>query len=85
MAETVYMGTDEIRLGGGKFSTKKRYIRGSSSPTMQLPKGRTLYIAIEPTLIVKAWRYPVGSYVVAWTLSGQTALTDTAPTQGVVI
>jgi hypothetical protein len=69
MSETIYLGTDEIRLSAGKFRTTRRYIRSGGAVTFYIPKGRTLNVVLDGN--IPKWRYAVGSYAVdGWGLGG---------------
>lgn len=64
MSETVYFGTDELRMSAGKFRTTRRYIRAvSSGQLFVVPKGRTIDVLYSTTAGLEAYRYSVDGYV----------------------
>ena len=64
MSETIYLGTDEIRLSAGKFRTTRRYLRASSATgAFAMVRGRSLEFAIQGGGAV-LYRYSVAGYVV---------------------
>lgn len=63
MAETIYLGTDEIRVADGKFRSSRRYIRASATSTLPVAQSKTLDVTVSGSSQV--WfRYAVGSYIV---------------------
>ena len=91
MAETVYFGTDEIRMSGGKFRTTRRYARAvASSPLLHIPREQTVVMAGKGGVNVgrlDAMRFAIGSYSVD--IYGGTPDTDysgyTPAAQGVTL
>lgn len=78
MAETIYFGTDEIRMSAGKFRTTRRYVRAaSSSPLFAVPQGRTLNLSYHSAGALDQWRYSVNGFVAAYKLSTSVQPTDT--------
>lgn len=67
MSETIYFGTDELRMAAGKFRTSRRYIRaGTTSPVFAIAKGRTMDLIYSSTAGLEAYRYSSDGYVQAY-------------------
>lgn len=67
MAEVIYLGTDEIRAGNGKFRSSRRYVRASATSTLPVAQTRTLDMTRgQSNDGATVWfRYAVGSYVIS--------------------
>lgn len=64
MAETLYFGTDELRMSAGKFRTTRRYIRAATTaPLFAVAQTRTMDIVYSASAGLGAWRYSVNGYV----------------------
>lgn len=80
MIETIYLGTDEIRAGDGKFRSSYRYLRASSSSLFPIAKGETIFVNTTSRQVIL--RYAVGSYA---TQTNTWSTTVTASVQNVTL
>jgi hypothetical protein len=68
MSETIYFGTDEIRMSAGKFRTTRRYIRAATtSPVFAIAQSKTLDVVYGSSFALARFRYSVNGYVINYT------------------
>lgn len=81
MSETLYFGTDELRMSAGKFRTTRRYIRAATSaPLFAMAQTRTIDLVYSASAGLAAYRYSVNGYVQYYAHSGGSGSSSYAAT-----